>query len=253
MSINFIYSSIFQETDPNNKTKSLNKIIYKENYTTKGSGIGAKIGLIYKALSWLRLGAAVHTPVKYELTDNYWYDTYSSIKIDNKNIISDINSDINFFDYHIKTPMKLVGAVSFIFQKKASINIEYNYMDYSKMQLSTMTSSSEFDNSNNKINELFKASHNIKLGGEYRWKNLSFRAGAVFLDSPYKKSTINKNAFTLVYSSGIGLNYNLFYMDFAMSYTQRNSYYFPYEANNIEAYKLRENLYQFVATTGFRF
>lgn len=251
--IKFSYNSIFQETDPKNKIKSLNKIIYKENFETRGSGIGAKIGFIYKITSWLRVGGAIHTPVKYELADNYWYDTYSSIKTDSKNVISDLHSGINFFDYHIKTPMKAIGAISFIFKKRGSVNLEYNYKDYSQMELSTIVQSSEFNNSNTKIKEIFKPSHNVKIGGEYRWKNLSFRAGAAYLDSPYKQSEINKNAFTLIYSGGLGLNYNLFYSDFALSYAQRNSHYFPYSSTKINAYELNENMYQFLVTLGIRF
>jgi hypothetical protein len=54
-----VYSETDATNDPNNQFKSFE---YKETFTSRGIGIGAKLGVIYKPQDFWRIGFAIHTP-----------------------------------------------------------------------------------------------------------------------------------------------------------------------------------------------
>ena len=72
------------------------------------------------------------------------------------------------------------------------------------------------------------------------------------MDSPYKKSESNANAYQLLYSGGIGVNAGIVYFDVAYQYATSNEYYYMYGYESSKA-TLTNNSSKFMATLGFRF
>jgi len=252
-SIRYEYLSDIEEVDDANNITNFNRMNYEDHFITTGYGYTFKIGAILKPLSWLRIGTSFHTPTYYTLHDSYDQRIVSSVKVLSDIRYYDLKSE-GLYDYGILTPLKASGSLGFVIKKQIAIGLEYEYADFRMSRLSSNYSSSEFSQENADIREFLKAGHNVKGGIEYRLGNISIRGGTAYLGSAYKNTQINKDAYTLVYSGGIGLNFNNFYFDVAYSYAQSNYYYYPYTLSvDTEPNSIVKNTSQYVTTFGLRF
>ena len=77
--------AVYEERDEKDTIAGFKSFTLNQNLTTKGNGVNLKIGAIYKASDWLRLGAAVHTPTAINLKDEY-----------NSNMQSDLDNNNNY-------------------------------------------------------------------------------------------------------------------------------------------------------------
>lgn len=255
-SIIYSYSSQFIERDFNKNIDNFLAMEYNNEYTTKGEGYTLKLGVIYKPKKWLRMAYAIHAPLVYNLTDEYSHSIESmGIDVDGLNGDRLSESPLGIYEYNITTPMKMMGALGFVIGKHAVIGLEYEFVDYTMMQIQAVDNKSDFIDENKMIDQIFKPAHNAKAGVEYRLGQISFRAGFTYIDSPYKSTEINKDAFTLIYSGGLGFNFDFFYMDFAYSLGQNKSFYFPYQLDEsyVEPYEITQYASKFITTMGLRF
>jgi hypothetical protein len=164
-----------------------------------GEGIGFGFGVISKSVDNFRFGASFETPTWYELTEEFEEST--NIQLSNTATQYNENPDINIFDYRVKTPLKLTGSFAYIFGKAGLISFDYVYKDYSSIKIKP---SSEFNTENQTINDNLTSTGLIKVGAEFRHKNLSFRGGFHTEDSPIKSSNEKETG----YSLGLGIKFS---------------------------------------------
>ncbi len=240
-----------QEIDTNDSIADFNSFTFKESLETKGSGINFKVGLLYSPVPWVRIGGAIHTPTFYDLRDNYYTSISSNFNSAEKS--HDIDSEYGIFDYELTTPFRANGSMGFIIAKQALLNIDYEYVDYNMARLRS-NDYSFFDENTNIRNE-YKPAHNVKVGLEYRYGPISFRAGGAYYDSPYVASHINSDSYTLVYSGGLGIRSEYMYFDIAYSYLTNNNEYFMYESSAISSpsTEISKNQSRIITTIGFKF
>ncbi|MDD2387164.1 MAG: hypothetical protein PHP52_10335 [Bacteroidales bacterium] len=242
-----------QEIDKDDNINGFNSFSFKESLETSGSGVNFKIGLIYSALPWFRIGGAIHTPTFYNLRDNYYTSISSSFEDSDKSI--NMDSPYGTFDYEINTPFRANGSLGFIIAKQALINVDYEFVDYNMARL--RSNEYAFYDENTNIRKEYKNAHNIKLGFEYRYGALSFRAGGAYYDSPYKSDHANKDAYTFVYTGGIGIRGSSMYFDIAYAMVNNKNYYYMYEGvdnnNTSPATLLTKNQNRIITTVGFKF
>ncbi len=255
LTVSYNQNSELIEKDEKNIINNFNELNYSDYFETSGYGYRFKMGLIYKATQWLRFGTAFQTPSIYHLTDDYGHTVSSSIIPPNENAYKPFALQASGnYGYDLMTPMKLMGSLGFVIKKKATIGLEYELLDYTMANFDKEDDGSAFIAENNLIEESLKPAHNVKLGMEVRHGILSIRTGVAYLDSPYKSDQINKDAYTINYSGGFGLNFNNFYVDFAYAYAYNNYYYYPYtlDLKPVQAYKIYKNTSKFVTTIGIR-
>jgi len=205
----------------NNAGSLVNKVGFENILYTYGWGFSAQFGAIAKITEGLRLGITYDTPI--------WYDIYDETiqYLETQRIVDDITLNtvvdpriVNvFYKYELRTPWKISGSAAYIFGKHGLISFDYNYKDYSFSKFSP-TNDPAFYSENNKIKNKLKGASSIKIGGEYRLNQLSFRGGYLFEESPYKnKTTIDDlNG----YSMGIGYNLGNYSLDFSYARTQQD-------------------------------
>jgi len=254
-SLRYSYKSNFREYDDNEKIEDFESMRYYDEYETRGNGLSLKIGFIYKLQKWLRIGGAFQTPITYRLSDNYSSLLESKITVDGKTQDYTSVTSSGYYDYKINSPLRAMGALSIILDKKAIVTAEYEYLDYSLSKITSNNSNDEFSNDNASIKQALKPAHNLKAGFEYRLGKYSLRTGVAYYDSPYQSNQINKNAYTIYYNAGLGININYFYVDFAYSYGISHYYYYPYQLydNSAEPYYIQQNTNKWVTTLGLRF
>jgi hypothetical protein len=232
---------------------------YIQNYEISGSGYNLKLGMIYKPIDGLRLGAAVHTPTYYDFDDTYSYIMKSNFDINyqENNFVSE--SPLGNFNYHFETPLKLIGSIAYIFKDRGLLSIDIEHLDYSNMSFSKSGDGSSFSDLNQEIKDVYKSVNNIKIGGEIRLKDVLLRGGYAFYPSPYKNGYLNKNANRSLISGGIGYRSGNFFIDAAYLYSIQKVKYYFYDLRNtdgslaINPVSTKTTEGKFLVTMGFKF
>ena len=216
---NILFEKLTQLTERGFDADSEIKNISFDNLLrTEGSGFSFSLGAIAKLNELVRIGGSYQSPTWYRLSD----ETSQRINSDLADAdISFINFNIiNVFeDYKIKTPGKLTGSLALVFGQQGLISFDYGYQDMSKAQLKPSTDPS-FASENAFIADQLGGVSTFRLGGEYRLKALSLRAGYRFEQSPYADSSAigDLNG----YSGGIGYNFGGSRLDLAYSYASQD-------------------------------
>ncbi len=230
-------------TDVNN-FQSLN---LDEVGETSGSGFNLKVGLIYKPIEFVRLGFSFHTPTFYDLEENFY------TRVEN-GTDSYVESDIATYKYSLKTPMKLNGSVGLQLGKVALFDVDYEFVDYSKMELDDEENSQGVIDDNQDIQEVYRATHNIRAGAEFRLNTLYFRGGASYSTSPYSDKTINSDNYLFGISGGLGYRQSNFFIDFGFRQLVNDYNYSVLSGNpNMDQAQIKETKNNYVLTIGFKF
>ena len=148
------------------------------------------------------------------------------------------NSPTGTYTYTVTTPYRLNASAAFIFGNYGMITGDYEFVDYSRMR----ASSSDFNyrNLNNFIKDNYSATSNIRIGTEWRWQTLAFRAGYALYGSPFGFG--KEDLKTTSYSCGFGYTYHRFTLDAAYVLSQRkNSYDLYSQYTMYPAYYMASN------------
>lgn len=250
--------------------------------TTSGSGIGAKLGLIYRPIHELRLGVAYHTPMVYTLTETFeafLNDDMGAYIDDNNYKPGETYSSVFNNYYDLRTPSKWVFSAASVLGNNLIVSADYELTDYRSAKLRVPSGNSNkswYDIDNNFIENNAKMSSTLRLGAEYRFdQQLSARLGYAWMQNPYdselekygdmrvagSNTIFRMEGDTNYYTAGVGYRFTReFYMDFAMVYqTQKDQLYpFPnlyFVDSVIDAapFSLKNNSYRGVLTFGYKF
>lgn len=244
----YVEESVYSESDLNDSVANFKSFSFSQNLTAKGSGTNFKIGIIIKPFDWLRIGGAVHTPSVIGFKDEY----DSSMNSDLETVKYDTVSPKGSFDYSVTTPYRLIGSIGFIINKYALLNVDYEHLDYSIAQL--YSSPNVFAEVNSTIRSKYTSTQNIRVGGEFRFDPLSFRAGYALYGSPFKTGE-NKNANRTSYTAGIGFRENNYFIDFAYVLTKSTEYSYLYDPTGMDLSSVKNDYSNssFMMTFGLRF
>ena len=205
---------------------------YNQVLESSGSGFNTKFGLIYKISDNVRLGAYIHTPTWYEVSD----EAFNTLIATFDSSVSFADESQRLFDYTMRTPYKAGGSAAYLFNKKGLISIDYEYVDYASMKLNADFYS--FSAENDLVAEKYQGASNIRIGAEYRYDMFSFRGGYALYGSPFQ-SDITSDEYDFEktsYTAGVGFRNNNFFLDFGYSFSEWGEYYLPYtsETNVVE-------------------
>ena len=214
-------SRFFERNDNNSSTDTYVKRIYFDNYLhTYGNGFSFQVGAIVKLNNHFRVGATYESPTWHRLTDELT-QSIAAVSGDNTSELpADIvepNITMVFAPYTIQTPGKITGSAAIIFGKQGFISIDYSSKDYSTMRLKPK---SDYIPDNNRIENTFNNSNELRIGGEYKINKWSLRGGFRSESSPYR----NENLMGELkgYSGGIGYNFGGTKLDLAYSTSERD-------------------------------
>ena len=219
-SVSYSFKSIFEETDTRNVSSYFKSLTYTDNFSTSGTGFNFKFGGIIRIQNYVRLGATIHTPTFFNLTDKYDTSIRSDLNLDPESY-PDYTDAAKFaqspkgeFKYELNTPLKAIGSLGLLFGTTGLISLDYEYIDYTKARLRSDDYS--FSDENTAIKQSLNAQHNIRLGGEVRINPLFLRAGYGLYSSPYQEG-INDGKRNIL-SAGIGIRERYYSLDFSYSY-----------------------------------
>ncbi len=247
--MNYTYSMEHVEKDDEDLIFDFQSFTFGETLRESGTGYTFKAGLIYRPISLIRLGAAMHVPTFYRI--NRDSETEMQTHFDNNDEYY-AQSDINAFDYMLQTPFKVIGSVAVQLPKLAIVSLDYEWLDYTRASFDSKGNDFDLLEMNDRIDEVFKVAHNLKIGAEVHLGPMYLRGGFACYGSPYKSGEVNANLKNLIYSGGVGFRSEHVFFD--MAYSVRNDEYshYLYLPENLNAATTTENMGQIAATLGFR-
>ena len=253
-SLRYIEESIYSEDDKDNVIPVLNHYSLQQNVNTSGTGVNLKLGVIVRPADWLRIGAAFHSPTFYaSMNDNYKNIINSSLE----NIAtSPAESPDGTFDYSMATPLKAIGSIAFIIAKSGLISADYEFVDYPGTRFDA--SGASFSEVNDAIRSKYTGAGNLRVGGEYRWDAISFRAGYGLYGSPFssKEKLSGSDYSKTCYSGGIGIRDKNYFIDLGYAYSESHEYFQAYTLQNdvpVAGSKNKVVNHNFVVTFGIKF
>jgi hypothetical protein len=214
-SIDYSYQAELREQNDND-TKyiyNLKQSTLNETFSQSGSAGQIKLGIIYRPIDFIRLGASFHSGKTYAMTE---FGSASLYSIDSTNATFPTNQDdgtLNYeYSFKLHTPSTSTISLGFILGKYGSLSLDMERINYRNAFVrNKFDSNFEFNNSQ-VINTLYQAANNYRIGLEVRPVNyLSLRAGYQMIGDPYLSTALDGSK-TIV-SGGIGFKYQQYGVD----------------------------------------
>jgi hypothetical protein len=224
-----------------------------QQVATSGSGFQAKFGLLFRPNDWLRFGAAIHSPGFYNMHDEWINSIHANFTGDSY----DYESPFGSYDYNLTTPFRASGSVAMIYRQQGVLSFDYEFTDYTAAKLSA--SDYSFIDENQTIRSTYAQGHNFRAGGEWKYGIFSFRLGAAYYSGIVRSelSTTGSDQHKFIYSGGIGIREEYYFVDIGYAMARGNESYRNYElASTPEAEPAAISTlsdHRLLVTFGFRF
>jgi hypothetical protein len=215
-------SSVFESYNTTDTTSGLQSVQFDTQTHTFGSGFSFNLGAIVKATESLRVGLAYQSPTWYRLQDEQRQAISANCPDCGSNNPINFNPGVTMIyqPYTIQTPGKWTGSLAYLFGKRALLSADVSTKNYSSLKFRP---ENDFNGINSFMSNAFQDALEVRLGGEYKYKEYSFRAGYRFEQSPYK---VDQAFGDLTgYTGGLGYTFGDSRIDLAYSYDHRNFNY----------------------------
>lgn len=244
--IDFEKFTSLNETNTNNGS-IVNSLNFENVLTTTGSGFSFQLGTIVKLSSELRAGLSYNSPTWYRINE----ELVQGINSNNANPdIRFISNVINIYpEYKLQTPGKITGSLAYVYGTKGLLSFDYSVKDYSSAKFKP-SSDPAFRSLNDEVSNLLDSSVSYKFGAEYRFKQLSFRGGYRFEESPYKDDNLFGDL--TGYSLGLGYTFGDFNLDLAFSQAERDVNQQLYNVGLTDTALVDSTITDVMLTFGFR-
>lgn len=271
-SLDYTLSSSYDE-----KFETSGSFELKNTFHATGVGYNFKFGVLARPVSFLRIGAALHTPTYYTIEDRHSADLEYAVKAGDKTETGTTSTPEGNNRYYLRTPLKVQLGVGFVIGKSAIVSVDYRYTG-KNMRLGKNTSqSSSFDdenpyqNDNDDIKNYVRGTHQVRLGAEVKIKEVfSLRAGAAYttpscVSNAERLLPENTTRTDLEYThpdgkfgslygaAGFGYRYKAFALDVTYAYRLRQEQFMPYCSDAIEPITLKTHSHNVLATFSWRF
>ncbi len=242
-------NSTYEEIDENEKIDNIKQYKLNEEIKTIGQGVNLKLGIIYRANDYVRLGLALHTPTFFAMEDNYSRDMESELDQGPSTGIYSYSSPKGKYNYRIETPPRAIASLGFIIGKKGLISIDYEAVDLSESKL--RSKDYNFFDENEAIRKKYTMQHNIRTGAEFNLNPITIRGGYTLSTSPFDHN-IN-DATRNSYSFGIGLREQGYFFDITYVFTESSEDYYLYTPTLVNPVENDINTHNLIITLGVKF
>lgn len=228
------------------------KTIHQENYLgespiksasfenelhASGKGFSFQLGVIAKLEKNWRFGLSYQSPTWYTIQEEF-SQKLRTLTAQGQTIYANPQIIALYPEYKFRSPGAWQGSVAYFFGKRGFINLDYIYKGYGNLHFSSHQLKAE----NNLIEQELGDTSQIRIGGEYRIKALSFRAGYRFAQSPFRGQTKyigNLNGFSI----GTGYTFGGLRFDISYDISNQNNQIQLYE-NGLNTPHLSKNTHQ---------
>ena len=271
--LNYSRERRFIESDPASDTSNeFGYSRFEEEYSVKGFGLNAKLGVIFKPADYVRVGIAVHSPTLYGLKDEYGGKMVTDVERlfgPNDKGVDSINSDYYFgnptesFKYDLISPWKFLVSASYVFheteevtRQRGFITADVEYVTHKSSRFSTAEENGDdsyYDGVNSGIKQVYKNALNFRVGGELKFKTIMARLGFALFGNPYKESELKARRMNL--SGGLGYRNKGIFVDLTYVHSLNKDVNFPYRlADKANTFAdIKDSNGNVLLTVGFKF
>lgn len=238
----------YRESDATNNTNNdFSFFEFKEQFVSRGVGVGLKLGTIYKPKEHWRIGFAFHTPqwisfkdqVRASMTTNT--ENYAlGTRTETSDALNSGNAGKS--EYRLVTPWRAIVSASFVFREikdtrrqRAFLSADLEYVNYRGSRFSAVDKNDQaltnyYTMVNDVIKDTYKGNINFRIGGELKFHTVMFRLGGAYYGSPYADKELKANRF--VASGGLGYRDKGIFIDLSYAHVFNKDVQFPYRLND---------------------
>ncbi len=156
---------------------------YNQAVTVKGAGVNFKLGVIYRPIPSLRLGAAIHTPTYYSLERSY--QAYMATNFHTEGDTTPALDDVGENSWEFCSPTRVMFGASYNIGTFAVLSVDYERSWYNGIRAKNIPSGFDIMEGDyrEEFKDNFKGANTLRVGAEV--KPLPFfalRAGYGFSD-----------------------------------------------------------------------
>jgi hypothetical protein len=236
--------STFREEDATGNTdNNFNFYEMSETFTTKGFGVNAKLGIIFKPVEHIRLGLAAHSPTMYSLEDGYFanmevnLDNYRSDPGTTSISSNQLNGGVSpVYKYELMSPWRVMVSGSYVLREIEDVRKQKGFItadiEYAGYRSSRYHNAEEYDDGgyydevNEAMKNYYKGAFNLRLGGELKFTTIMTRLGFAYYGNPYKDKELKGNK--MYVSGGLGYRNGGIFIDLAYVHALQKDVNFPY-------------------------
>jgi hypothetical protein len=217
---NFIYSSGYD---------TLNSFRMEERLDIQGTGANFTVGIIYRPVDFLQLGASFVTPTFYQITDNYDASMEADWKYD-PDAFERFDQPL-LSEYNFTTPLRFNVGATFL-SRYGFITADAELVNYGRSKYRSDISGISYDVDNADIKSTFGSVVNYRVGAEFRYNIYRVRAGYNLMADPYLNNQgVDRKIQSI--SGGVGVRLKTFYTDLAVISSKTNGRRTPYTAPDL--------------------
>lgn len=236
----------YKESDASNEPHNdFNYFEANEMLETKGVGLNAKLGVIYKPKENIQLGLAFHSPTIYRLTDYYNMQIITDVEdyAGGQGALEQNSTDLNDGDllrtpYNIVTPWRAMLSGTYLFgtsqnvkQQKGFITADVEYVNYKNASFHARSNQSAyktyFTSLNGVIDDIYSHAINVRVGGEIKLNTFMVRLGGAYYGNPYE----NEDGGVTKATGGIGYRSGGMFIDLSFAHALKKDFDYPYQLN----------------------
>ena len=206
-----------------------------------GTGIGVKVGAIYRPVQSFQIGLDVASPTFYSMKETFQQTFFAFARnpqLKREMTTNTVSVDPNDFEYSMTSPFRASGGFTYFLGagKIGFITATADYVNYSSMRVGTdaMTAqnSTNFGNEvKTEVQNTYQNVVNVRAGAEIRASIFRIRAGVAYLPSAYKidLDRVNRDDRSrILFSGGVGVRSDRFFVDVSGSFYAQKSGLSPY-------------------------
>lgn len=210
---------------------------YNQAVDINGAGINFKLGLIYRPIPSLRLGAAIHTPTYYSLERSY--QAYMGTNFHPDGDTTPALDDVGENSWEFCSPTRLMFGASYSFGTFAVLSVDYERTWYNGIRVKNIPSGFDITQQDyrEEFKDNFKGSYVLRIGAEVKpLPNFALRAGYGLSDGALRNAYsyyYNRPLTfrTACYSAGLGYSFGRTTLDLAYQHlVQSQTSYMLYYA-----------------------
>jgi hypothetical protein len=243
--VNYERISVLRESDATgNAANYFSFSEMRERSTTKGIGFNLKLGAIYKPTESVRLGATIHTPSWYTLTDTY--EATMTTNTENYGVIDNgvpvtsgfLNNGMRAsYQYGLSTPWRFMMSGAYVLREvedvskqKGFISADIEYVTHKSNRFSnadeTVEDDGYYSSLNSVVKSYYKNAFNFRVGGELKFTTIMTRLGFAYYGNPYADAALKASRMFL--SGGLGYRNNGIFIDLTYVHAISKDVSFPY-------------------------
>ncbi len=224
------YDSYFEEIVGNvhgENKNSLRDLEYLQNIEQRGSAWNFKIGAILRPVEALRIGVAFHTPTYITMDWENRRQAFSRTGPDSDPYDNESVENILYGTYQARTPMRLMGGISYTFFDTAILSLDYERVWYNRMKM--FWDGNEDTAMTSLVQDIYKPANNLRVGLELNVApNWFVRGGFAYYEGMYNAGSLRTDlgltdykGQMLNYSGGFGYRTAGWGIDLAYVYMDR--------------------------------